>query len=176
MEPQANPVACTVFLKKKPMIKQFLMNLILCFLWVALTGSLSYINFIFGFSIGFFILWLKERNEGDRGYFTRVPKIIGFFFYFLYEMLKANFQVAYDLVTPRFFMEPGIVKYPLDARNDFEITMLSNIISLTPGTLVVDVSDDNKTMYIHVMYLGDKEKFIRRMKSGIEKKLLEILR
>lgn len=158
------------------MIKQFLMNLMLCFLWVALTGNLSYANFTFGFAIGFFILWLKERNGGDKKYFFRVPKTIGFFFFFIYEMIKANIQVAFDVVTPKFFMKPGIVKYPLDARNDFEITMLSNMISLTPGTLIIDVSDDKKTLFIHVMYLKSREKFIEQIKTRIEKKLLEILR
>ena len=158
------------------MIKQFMLNLMLTFLWVALTGNLTFINFGFGFALGFFILWLKEKNGGDKKYFLRVPKIIWFVLDFIYEMFKANFQVAFDLITPKFFMKPGIVKYPLDARNDFEITMLSNVISLTPGTLILDVSADKKVLYIHVMYLNDKDKFITRTKKNIEHKLLEIIR
>ncbi len=158
------------------MIKQFMLNLMLTFLWVALTGNLTFINFGFGFALGFFILWIKEKNGGDKRYFLRVPKIISFGLYFLYEMVKANIQVAFDMITPRFFMKPGIVKYPMNARTDFEITMLSNIISLTPGTLILDISADKRVLYIHVMYLNDKDKFIRRMKRRIENKLLEILR
>lgn len=158
------------------MIKQFLMNLVLCFLWVALTGNLTFINFGFGFAMGFFILWIKERNGGNKKYFFRVPKIISFFFFFLYEMLRANLEVAYDVITPRFFMKPGIVQYPLDAKNDMEIIMLSNMISLTPGTLIIDLSEDKKVLYIHVMYIQSREKFIARMKERVEYKLLEILR
>ncbi|GAA4441749.1 Na+/H+ antiporter subunit E [Ravibacter arvi] len=158
------------------MTKQFLLNLMLTFVWVALTGDLSFVNFWFGFALGFFILYIKEKNDGDVKYFVRVPKILGFLLFFIYEMIKANLQVAYDLVTPKFFMQPGIVKYPLSAQNEFEITMLSNIISLTPGTLILDVSADKKVLYIHVMYLKDKEKFIRRTKEKIENRLLEILR
>lgn len=158
------------------MVKQFLMNLLLAFIWVALTGNLTFSDFIFGFVLGFFILWLMTRNERDKRYFSRVPKIIGFFLYFLYEMIKANIQVAYDVVTPKFFMQPGIIQYPMDARTDFEINMLAAVIALTPGTLFMDVSEDKKVIYIHVMYLRDKEKFIRQFKNGSERRLLEILR
>ena len=158
------------------MVKQFLMNLLLSFIWVALTGSLFFSNFFFGFLLGFFLLWLMNRSEDDQRYFSRVPKIIGFFLYFIYEMLKANLQVAYDVITPKFFMKPGIVRYQMNAKSDFEINLLSTVISLTPGTLILDISEDKKVLYIHVMYLKDKNKFIRQIKNGFERRLLEILR
>lgn len=157
-------------------MKHFLMNLLLSFIWVALTGSMYYSNFLFGFLLGFFILWIMNRNEDDQRYFFRVPKIISFLFYFLYEMIAANLQVAYDVITPKYFFKPGIVKYPMKARTDLEINLLSTIISMTPGTLILDVSEDKTTLYIHVMYLKDKDQFIAQMENGIEKKLLELLR
>ncbi len=158
------------------MATHFLLNILLSFVWVALTGHLNYTNFLFGYILGFFILWLIERTGNDKEYFLRVPKIIIFFIRFLFEMLKANLEVAYDLITPRLFTQPGIIAYPLSSTTDFEITMLTNIIALTPGTMVIDLSDDRKIIYIHVMYLKDKEKFIEELKENTEKKLLEILR
>lgn len=158
------------------MIKHLLLNIVLSFVWVALTGHLDYSNFAFGYLLGFFILWIVERNGNNKEYFLRVPKIIIFFFRFLYDMLKANLEVAFDLVTPKLYTTPGIIAYPLSAKTDFEITMLSNVIALTPGTMVIDLSDDRKILYIHVMYLKDKMKFIRELKENTETKLLEILR
>ncbi len=158
------------------MIKFFLMNLLLSFIWVALTGSMLYSNFIFGYLLGFGVLWVMNRNESDVRYFYRVPKIISFFFFFLYELIKANVQVAYDVITPKYFFKPGIVRYPVNANTDFEINLLSTFISLTPGTLIIDISDDKKAIYIHVMYLKDEEQFIRTLKTGVERKLLELLR
>lgn len=158
------------------MVKHLLLNIVLSFVWVALTGHLNFTNFIFGYLLGFFILWTIERTANNNEYFLRVPKIIAFFFRFLYDMLKANLEVAFDLVTPKLYTEPGIIAYPLSATTDFEITMLSNIIALTPGTMVLDLSDDRKVIYIHVMYLKNKEKFIEDLKEKTEKKLLEILR
>jgi multicomponent Na+:H+ antiporter subunit E len=158
------------------MIKQFLMNLLLTGIWVALTGNFMLVNFTFGFTLGFFLLWMLAQEGDSNRYFNRLPKVIGFFFSFLFEMLKANWEVAYDVITPGFFMRPGIVKYPLKAETDMEITMLSNLISLTPGTLILDVSDDKKVLYIHVMYLKSKELFIEHTREKFENKLLEILR
>jgi len=158
------------------MIKHFLMNLLLSFIWVALTGSMYYSNFLFGFLLGFFILWIMNINETDHRYFYRVPKTLGFIFYFLYEMIVANIQVAYDVITPKYFFKPGIVRYPLNAKTDFEINLLSMVISLTPGTLIMDVSEDKKSLYIHVMYLKDKDRFIEQIKNGFERRLLEIIR
>ncbi|WP_031301307.1 Na+/H+ antiporter subunit E [Sphingobacterium paucimobilis] len=158
------------------MIKQFLMNLLLSFIWVALTGSMYYTNFLFGFLLGFTILWIMSRNDGDRRYFYKVPRIVSFVFYFLFQMIKANVQVAYDVMTPRYFMRPGVVRYPMNARTEMEINLLSMMISLTPGTLILDISEDKKTLYIHVMYLDDPKKFVQETKTGLERRLLEALR
>lgn len=155
---------------------QFLLNLILTIVWVFLTGSLAFANFIFGFMVSFIVLWVISRKHESRKYFIIAPQIISFFFYFLYELLKANMQVAADVITPKFYMTPGIVAYPLDAKTDLEITMLANIISLTPGTLSLDVSDDKKVLYIHAMYVEDKTSFVEGIKNGFEKRLLAILR
>jgi multicomponent Na+:H+ antiporter subunit E len=157
------------------MVNKFLMNLLLSFIWVAISGSMYYSNFLFGFLLGFLILWIINKNEEDKRYFNRVPKIIGFGFYFLSEMIKANLQVAYDVITPNYFFKPGIVRFPLSATSDSEINLLSMFISLTPGTILLDVSEDKKWIFIHVMYLNSKENFISKMKYS-ERRLLEIVR
>lgn len=159
------------------MIKaRFLSNLLLSFVWVALTGSFTLGNFFFGFVLSFIIMLVISRNRRENAYFTRGPKLIAFIFFFLYELIKANMQVAYDVMTPRFYMKPGIIKIPLTAKSDLEITLLANLITLTPGTLSLDVSDDKSVLYVHAMYVKDKQKFIEGIKNGFEKRLLEILR
>jgi len=159
------------------MIKtRFLSNLLLSFIWVAITGAFTIENFLFGFGLSFFLLWIITINRAENKYFSRGPKIISFVFFFLYELVKANLEVAYDVITPKHFMEPGIVKIPLDAKSDLEITLLANLITLTPGTLSLDVSDDRKVLYVHAMYVKDKNDFIASIKNGFERRLLEILR
>lgn len=155
---------------------KFLMNILLTFVWVALTGSFSLVNFLFGFVLSFLTLWVISADTLKRKYFKFVPQLISFVFFFLFELLKANIQVAYDVITPTFYMRPGIVRLPLDAESDLEITLLANLISLTPGTLSLDVSDDKKVLYVHSMYINDKQEFIDDIKNGFEKRLLAILR
>lgn len=159
------------------MIKtRFLSNLLLSFIWLAVTGSFTFENFVFGFILSFILMWLITTNRREEKYFSRVPKLIGFIFFFIYELVKANIQVAYDVITPRYYMKPGIIRIPLDAKSDLEITLLANLISLTPGTLSLDVSDDRKVLYVHAMYVNDRDEFIDEIKNGFEKRLLEILR
>lgn len=159
------------------MLQNFLLNILMTFIWVALTGQLNYTNFLFGFVLGFFLLWMiNTKNSSAQGYFYRVPKIILFVLNFFYDMIKANIEVTIDVLTPNYNMKPGIIKYEMDAKSDFEITMLANMIALTPGTVVIDISKDKKYMYIHAMYLSDIDKFKKNMKKRTEIKLLEILR
>lgn len=159
------------------MIKtRFLSNLLLSFIWLAVTGDFSFINFVFGFALSFLLMWLISQDGQDNRYLFRGPKVVAFIFFFLYELVKANLQVAFDVSTPSYFMKPGIIKIPLDAKTDMEITLLANLITLTPGTLSLDVSDDRKVLYVHAMYVKNKETFIADIKNGFERKLLEILR
>ncbi len=155
---------------------QFLLNILLAVIWVFLTGTINATNFVFGFILTYLVLWLISSNEEKRKYFVIIPRLISFFFYFLYELIKANLQVAADVITPKFYMEPGIIRYPLDAKTDLEITLLANVITLTPGTLSLDVSDDRKVLYIHAMYVHDKQEFIDSIKNGFEKRILKIVR
>ena len=157
------------------MKNQFLSNLLLTFVWVALTGDFSVENYIFGFFLNFHILWLISVKRYRSKYFLIVPKVIILLFFFLYELIKANIEVAYEVITPKLNMTPGIVMVPLDVKSDIGITTLANMISLTPGTLSLDVSNDKKVLFVHAMYIKDKEKFIRNIKDGFERRILEVL-
>src|SRR5690554_2844763 len=90
---------------------QFLLNILLAVVWVFLTGTVNATNFAFGFILSYLVLWLISSNDDKRKYFVIGPRIIGFAFYFLFELVKANLQVAAHVVTPKFYMEPGIIKY-----------------------------------------------------------------
>jgi len=71
-------------------------------------------------------------------------------------------------------MKPGIIGVPLDVTSDGEITMLANLITLTPGTLSLDVSADKKVLYVYSMYITNREDFIKGIKNGFEKRIIEL--
>ena len=158
------------------MRKKFLLNIMLMLVWVALTGDFTFLNFAFGFVIGFITLGLANRDTTAKKYFRMIPSAAGFVLFFLYELIKANIQVAYEVMTPTMHMKPGIVSVPLDVKTDLEITVLANLISLTPGTLSLDVSESREVLYVHAMYVLDRDEFIFSIKNGFERKVLELLR
>lgn len=158
------------------MANQLLLNLLLAIAWVFLTGKLEFVNLVEGFILGYIILWISRSALGGTKYFQRIPKAISFIFYFLKELIMANLRVAFDIITPKDYMKPAIIAVPLDAKTDLEITLLANFISLTPGTLSLDVSHDKKFLYLHALYVEDVDEFRSEIKNGIERRLLEVIR
>lgn len=156
----------------------FLWNLILALLWAMLSNDLSLLNLSFGFALSYAILFLTTGILGKPKYFLKSRIAATFLALFLYELVTSALRVAHDILTPRHRMHPGVVAVPLDARTDFEITFLANVISLTPGTLSLDVADDRKILYIHSMYIDnqDVESFRRSIKENLEARVLELLR
>lgn len=152
-------------------------HLILTLIWAGLLGSIDYATLISGFFVSYGILWLIYRKREDScAYFTKPPKIFAFILYYMWELVKSNFIVAIEILTPHHYMKPGVVAIPLRAKTDLEITLLANLITMTPGTLSLDVSDDRKTLYIHAMYIHDIDALRADITDNLERRVLEILR
>jgi len=155
-------------------MNRLVLNILLGFVWMFLNGNLEFMNFVEGFAIGFVILWMSTYTKSSSRYFSKIPKVFNFIVYFIYELVVANVKVAYDILTPTHRMNPAIIAVPLDVKTDMEITLLANVITLTPGTLSLDVSNDKKVLYVHAAYVEDREEFVQDLKNGFEKKLMEI--
>ena len=152
------------------------LNVLLALAWAAVTGEMSASNLIAGFAIGFIVLYLFSRVAGGSQYFSQVAQIVGFTLYFLWELLVATLRVAVDIVTPQHLMKPAILAIPIDNRSPAEITLLANVITLTPGTLSLDVSPDGKTLFVHVMYASEIEKARRESQEGFGRHVREVFR
>jgi multicomponent Na+:H+ antiporter subunit E len=156
----------------------FLWNILLALAWSALNGEFSIRNLLVGLILGYVILSLMITADvvGSRTYTRRVSSAVRMLAFFLWELLLANLRVARDVLTPHPRMRPGIVAIPLDAKTDPEIVFLATLITLTPGTITLDVSDDRRVMYIHAMYIDDLDALRRGIKDGFERRALEVLR
>jgi len=127
---------------------------VLAFLvWLALTGTSQLQELIAGIIVslivtllsGHFLITDKKKNS----FLKRFLYGILYFFKFLWEMLKANLHVAYIVLHPQLPIKPGIIKIHTNLKKDTSLTMLSNSITLTPGTLTVDINPDKQDLYIH---------------------------
>ncbi|MEM8531912.1 MAG: Na+/H+ antiporter subunit E [Chloroflexota bacterium] len=151
-----------------------LLNVVLALAWMVLTSEFTPYNLVIGFVIGYLMLGLAQRRAGSASYFVKVPQVISFFFFFVWELIIANVRVAISVLSPTRSLHPGVVSIPLDIKTDAQITLLANIITLTPGTLSLDVSTDRSTLFVHALHVDDIEEFRQQIKDGFERRILEV--
>ena len=154
----------------------FLLNIALALAWAAFTGVFTPGNFFLGFGLSYLALLMGRRALEPSPYFDKMGQALGFAFFFCKELIVANLRVAADVLTPSYYMKPRVLAIPLEAKTDVEITALANLISLTPGTLSLDVSSDRRVLFIHAMYAADAQKVQRDITQGLERRLLDLVR
>jgi multicomponent Na+:H+ antiporter subunit E len=106
----------------------------------------------------------------------KLPRLILFIAFYLKELVLASVRVAHDALTPTHHMRPAMLAIPLDAKTDLEILLLANLISMTPGSVSIDVSTDRRVLYVHAMYADDPEAVRHEIKSTLERRVLDLLR
>ncbi|WP_240376521.1 Na+/H+ antiporter subunit E [Bacillus piscicola] len=153
---------------------QLIINLLIAFTWMFLNNAWSFGSFISGFIIGIGILYVLKGSQ--RFYLKGVAAIIKLLLIFLKELLMSTLEVAKLVLKPSLDIQPGIFAMDIDLKEDWEITVLSSLITLTPGTLVVDISPDNKTLYIHAIDLPDAEEARRDIDHSFVKAIKEVTR
>ena len=150
-------------------------NLLLAIGWCALFGRFDLSHLVTGFLVGFAALSVVSPLLGKTFYFLRILMIVRLLAYFAWQVVMSSIQVAWDVITPLQKSRPAIVAIPLDIDEPRQITVLANLISLTPGSLSLDVSPDQKTLYVHGMFVDDPEEMRRRIKSGFERKVRDAM-
>ena len=90
--------------------------------------------------------------------------------FFAWELILANLRVAADVLRGS-GIEPAVVAIPLDVTSDGEILLLSMLINITPGSVTIDLSDDRRTLYVHVMHMTSAEETRREIKDGFERRV-----
>lgn len=153
-----------------------LMTVLLALGWAAATGGFTLPNLLFGGAIGALGLYLiRDRVEAPR-LSRRLRRILSLALLFSYELVMSAAKVALLVVRPDMHrtLTPGVIAFPLTVESDAEITILANLVTLTPGTLSVDVSEDRQHLYIHVLDMKDRDEVIRGIAQGFEQKVAGI--
>jgi multicomponent Na+:H+ antiporter subunit E len=162
------------------MLATTIRTLVLALIWASLQGAFDVPNLLFGLLLGagvtVFSKPIFDAND-DRGafrganLFRRLFRFIVLVLVFLRELFVSSVRVARITVAPSFDIRSAVIEYPLDVRTNREITALSNLITLTPGTMTLDVSADQKHLYIHSMSVESDEgaEVIADIKSSLEK-------
>jgi multicomponent Na+:H+ antiporter subunit E len=106
----------------------------------------------------------------------KIYYIFDFLIFFFWDLTLGAFRVASDVVTKKELSSPGIIRFPLKAETDFEIGLLSTLITFSPGSMVIDIDEDRSHLYIHIMFLLDKDQAIKEFRDKFEARVLRILR
>ncbi|MDF2854991.1 MAG: monovalent cation/H+ antiporter subunit [Neobacillus sp.] len=153
---------------------QLLLNVILAFAWMFLKNDYSSSAFFIGYLLGLLILLVYRPFFKERFYLLRVWALVSLLVLFLKELILSNISVLKHILKPKLDIQPGIFALETELTRDWEITTLANLITLTPGTLVVDVSLDSKILYIHAIDVPEKHQAIESIKNSFEKAIMEV--
>ncbi len=153
-----------------------LVSVILALIWVVITANTSELNLLLGWLIALAALWLVRDQIITPRFFQKMRWVLALIFLFFFELGHSAIKVAILVITPNMkkHLKPGIIAFPLSVKSDIEITLLANLITLTPGTLSVDVSKDHKILYIHALSADNKEELINSIAQGFEKKIMKV--
>jgi multicomponent Na+:H+ antiporter subunit E len=147
-------------------------SILLALAWAALQGDISLANLLFGYGVGYVILALLAKGGVMPSTLaSRTLHAAGLAGFFVWELLLANVRVALDVLRPRTTIRPAVVAIPLDVTSDAEILLLSMLINITPGSVTIDLSDDRRTLYVHVMHMESAEASRREIKEGFERRV-----
>ena len=149
------------------------LNLILALFWIAVTGSPTALNFLLGVALSAGVIWLARVRLGADIYFRRLGAWWRLLLTFVLELVKSTWAVVKLAWAPGQRYTTAFVAVPLQVKSDVEITLLANLITLTPGTLTVDVSSDRSTLYIHALDAPDLEALRADIATGFEKQVRE---
>lgn len=149
---------------------------ILTLFWLALTGSASLANLLLGLAVSLAALLVLRGQLPEIDFRIRPLGAMKLFLLFLRELFRSAWRVAVLVLSPRLDIRPDVVAVPVSLTRDAELTLLANLITLTPGTLTVDVAEDRRALYVHALEGGDPEAVKRDIRAGFERAIRETFR
>ncbi len=160
------------------MAAQFLLNLFIALLWVFLKdqNSFYFTTFGQGFIVGVFIVFLMRRFFGGQFYLIGIFSIVKLLFLFISELFQSSFGVIKHILSPKINIEPGIFTYKTVLEGEWEVTTLALLLTLTPGSVVMEINPEGDVFYIHAMDINRYQADLETSLKKFEKAIMEVTR
>ena len=142
--------------------------------WLWLNNTLDPGHVVLGSILGWVLPLLTRRFWPEQERVSRAWRLLPFAGVVLGDIVTANLRVARAVLSPADRLRPGFVRVPLDLRSDVGIAVLANTISLTPGTLSADLTEDRKALLIHYLDESDPQALVADIKRRYERRLQEV--
>lgn len=164
-------------------ITKYTIYLLLGFVWIFLSGSVTIGSYLLGVFFSMLILYpfrdMFTFTDSTGDMIRKLPKKVKYVYVLFREILKANIFMIKKILQPKLDIRPGIIAYPFTTTRSISTTMLANTISLTPGTLIMDVHVKNKTLkgpgifYVHSLYIDSPKEVRDTIHDDLEVIVLE---
>jgi multicomponent Na+:H+ antiporter subunit E len=149
----------------------FLLNLVLALTWAALQGELNLVNLGIGFVVGGLTIYLFRAMFFRPLYFRKIAIGGRLMLVFLGELIMSNLAVLRVVLSPSVQVRSGVIAVPTELTSELALTALANMITLTPGTLTLDISPDRRYLFVHTLNLADPEAVKRDIQHAFERHL-----
>ncbi|KQL56681.1 MULTISPECIES: Na+/H+ antiporter subunit E [Bacillaceae] len=160
------------------MFGQLLLNILIAFLWVLLQDedTFEFSTFFGGFLIGLGIIYVMRRFFFKEFYLKRAYSAFKLLLIFNRELISSSMLIIRQILSPKLKVTPGIFTYETKLKGDWEITALSLLLMLTPGSVVIEISPSNNVFYIHAMDVPESKNAVLRALTKFEKAIMEVTR
>ncbi|MDA3131083.1 Na+/H+ antiporter subunit E [Aliibacillus thermotolerans] len=158
------------------MAVQILFNFIIAIIWMFLHDAWNALTFISGYFIGFLFIFALRRFFPTRFYGYTVIAVVKLVFLFISELISSSILVAKQVTRPTINVTPGIFKVHTNLESDWEITLLSSLITLTPGSVVIEIAMEEKVLFIHAMDIPESEALVLKAQEKFERAIMEVTR
>lgn len=159
-----------------PLSMQVLINLFIGFLWMFLQDDWSVLTFAVGYLFGLLVLFILRRFFNDKFYIFTLNAIINLTLIFMYELFVSAILVMRKILARRIDIKPGIIAMETSLESDLEVTLLALLVTLTPGSVVMEVSEDNNILYTHIMDIPELSFAVNKSKVRFEKAIKKVTR
>ncbi|MGO3344390.1 MAG: Na+/H+ antiporter subunit E [Marinomonas sp.] len=149
-------------------------SLMLFVVWLLLNNSVSAGQIVLATFFAITIPWLVKDMRDEHPKIRRPFLAIRYIVMVMKDIVVANVGVAFLVIGPMKKLQPGFVAVPINMTSDLGITVLASTVSLTPGTVSAEISQDKTWLYVHALHLGDEGALIEEIKTRYEAPIKEI--
>lgn len=155
---------------------QILVNIFIAFLWMFFQDEWEFLTFLSGYIVGILILFFIRRFFQKPFYLFLVWAVLKLLFVFVRELISSGIVVMRQVLRPKINITPGIFRLDPDLEGDLEITLLSLLICLTPGSVVMEVTPDSKSLYVHAMDIPESKNSVLKSQKIFERAIKDVTR
>lgn len=158
------------------MTLQILLNILLAAIWMMLHDTWSMLTFVIGYLLGAFILFGIRRFFPTPFYGRKFWFMIKLAWLFTIELLVSSVVAIGQIIRPRLNIQPGIFRMKTRMKTEWELSLLANLMTLTPGSVVLEIAPEDGILYVHAMDVPRMKKGIIRTKDKLEDAIIEVMR